>query len=89
MKLRTVLGIALASGLVGIAIGTELAKPASARTWEGRINGIVPYDLRLPTLDRLLDRFWNPESAHLITRQPFGVGWTVNVGRVARLLRLA
>ncbi|MGH7920223.1 MAG: DUF5808 domain-containing protein [Candidatus Dormibacteraceae bacterium] len=86
MKLRTAFAIALVSGLVGAAVGTELAKPSSGRTWEGRIGGVVPYDLRFPSLERLRDRFWNPEGAHLVVPRPFGVGWTVNFGRVARLL---
>lgn len=89
MKLRSAIGIAFASCLVGMAIGTELAKPPSVRTWEGRIGGIVPYDLRFPTLDRLRERYWNPDSERVITKQPFGVGWTLNVGRVARLFGLA
>lgn len=89
MKLRSALGIAIASCLVGMAIGTELSKPPSVRTWEGRIGGVVPYDLRFPTLERLRERYWNPDSERVITKQPFGVGWTFNVGRVARLLGLA
>ncbi|MBO0709233.1 MAG: hypothetical protein J2P44_12795 [Candidatus Dormibacteraeota bacterium] len=89
MKLRTALGIAIGSLMVGMAIGTELAKPPSVRTWEGRIGGVVPYDLRFPTLERLRERYWNPDSDRVITKQPFGVGWTFNVGRVARLFGLA
>jgi len=89
MKLRSALGIAIGACLVGMAIGTELAKPPSVRTWEGRIGGVVPYDLRFPTLERLRERYWNPDSDRVITRQPFGVGWTFNVGRLARLAGLA
>jgi len=89
MKLRSALGIAIGACLVGMAIGTELAKPPSVRTWEGRIGGVVPYDLRFPTLERFRERYWNPDSDHLITRQPFGVGWTFNFGRVARLAGVA
>lgn len=88
MKLRTATGIAIASGLLGVAIGTELAKPPSDRTWEGRICGFVPYDLRLPTLERARSRLWDPDSAQIITPRVFGVGWTVNAGRVAKLLGL-
>ncbi len=89
MKLRSAIGIAIGAGLVGMAIGTELAKPPSVRTWEGRIGGVIPYDLRFPTLERMRQRYWNPDSERVITRQPFGVGWTFNVGRIARLLGVA
>lgn len=89
MKLRTAAGIAIVSGLVGMAIGTELAKAPGERTWEGRVAGVLPYDLRFPTLARVRDRYWNPDSPHLVARKPFGVGWTLNLGRAARLLGLA
>jgi Family of unknown function (DUF5808) len=88
MKLRSTIGIVIASGLVGMAIGTELAKPPSARTWEGSVAGVLPYDLRFPTLERMRSRYWNPDSEQVITPQPFGIGWTLNVGRVARVLGL-
>jgi hypothetical protein len=47
----------------------------------------VPYDFRAPTVARFKERLWAPENEHLITPQPFGVGWTVNVGRVVALVR--
>ena len=42
----------------------------------------VPYEFRRPTLARLRDRVWNPASKHLLAPQVFGVGWTLNMGRV-------
>ena len=35
------------------AIYQELRKPPEARTWNGKVAGVVPYDFRIPTLDRL------------------------------------
>jgi Family of unknown function (DUF5808) len=55
----------------------------------GELFGFVPYDFRIPTLARIRARTWNPDLARVFTPQTFGVGWTVNLGRVARLARLA
>ena len=49
-------GLFIGLVLWGAALLTELAKPAAERTWEGRIAGIVPYDLRRPTVARLRQR---------------------------------
>ncbi len=59
--------IALAGGLVlvGAAVATELAKPARERRWHGELVGVVPYDLRLPTITRARDRWWNPADERL------------------------
>jgi uncharacterized membrane protein len=75
-------------GLVAAAIATELRKPAAERTWEGRISGVVPYDLRPPTVERLWQRTWSPDDERILMPHGFGVGWSVNVGRVARRLGL-
>jgi hypothetical protein len=71
--------------LLVVAVVKELRTPAAERTWHGQI-GIVPYDLRPPTFTRVRDRLWNPDNPHVLVPQPFGVGWSVNVGRVWRLL---
>lgn len=73
---------------LGAALVQELRAPAAERTWHGVVAGVVPYDLRPPTLDRLRATFWNPDGP-LVVEQAFGVGWTVNVGRLARQLRQA
>lgn len=77
----------LAAGLVVAAVAKELRTPAEERTWHGDLAGLVPYDLRPPTLARLRERVWAPEDPHLIVPRAFGVGWTLNVGRVVRLAR--
>ena len=47
----------------------------------------VPYDFRVPTLQRLKDRFWNPDDPTIFTPRVFGVGWSLNVYQVVRRLR--
>ncbi len=74
----------VAAGLTVAAVVQELAKPADLRTWHGRI-AYVPYDFRIPTVDRLLASWWNPEDPRLITPRTFGLGWAVNVGRIVAL----
>jgi hypothetical protein len=68
--------------LLGAALATELRKPRDERTWEGRIAGLVPYDLRRPTMARVHERLWNPADRHILVPTVFGVGWTVNLGRL-------
>ena len=75
----------MVAGLVGAAVGTELAKPPEERTWHGAIGGVLPYDLRPPTPDRLRAGLLESDSDSLIIPHVFGVGWTVNVGRILRL----
>jgi len=69
------------------AVVKELRTPADRRTWNGVVVGFVPYDLRFPTLERVKERMWNPTSTRLIGPRVFGVGWTVNVGRLVQLAR--
>ncbi|HEY4887007.1 MAG TPA: hypothetical protein VIJ58_00325 [Candidatus Dormibacteraeota bacterium] len=78
-----------AFGLVVAAVATELAKPEPERTWEGRVLGMVPYDFRPPTLQRIRDAYWNPGSGRLFSDRVFGVGWAVNLHRAKALLEVA
>jgi hypothetical protein len=71
---------------LGIAVYQELQKPAEERTWNGKVVDFVPYDLRPPTVERLKDRLWNPSDPRVLVPTLFGVGWTVNFGRVYHLL---
>jgi hypothetical protein len=73
-------------GLVVAAVATELSKPADERTWQGRVGGLVPYDFRPPTWQRIRDAYWNAESDHLFSDRVFGVGWAVNLYRAKTLL---
>jgi hypothetical protein len=76
-------------GLVVAAVATELAKPESERTWEGRVFGVVPYDFRPPTWERIRTSYWNPDSDRLFSDRVFGVGWAVNLHRAKTLMELA
>lgn len=76
--------------MVGLAVAAavkELRTPPEERTWNGVVAGFVPYDFRVPTMARFRERVWDPEGEHLISPRVFGLGWTVNVGRVVALAR--
>jgi hypothetical protein len=75
-----------AFGLVVAAVATELSKPEPERTWEGRVFGLVPYDFRPPTWQRIRDAYWNPNSDRLLSDRVFGVGWAVNLYRAKELM---
>ena len=68
------------------AIYQELKKPAEERTWHGKVAGIVPYDFRVPDLQRLKEAYWNPDSDVLFTEKVIGVGWSVNLPVAMRKL---
>jgi len=77
-----------ALGLGIAAVLQELKKPAEEREWNGIVAGFVPYDLRPPTIARARSRWWNPDGDRVFVPKVFGVGWTVNVGRLARIAGL-
>ncbi len=70
------------------AVYTELRKPPADRTWHGKLLGVVPYDFRLPTIERLRQAYWNPRSPKLFTDRPLGVGWAINIPTALRRLGL-
>jgi hypothetical protein len=45
----------------------------------------VPYDFRMPTVERIRSAYWNPD-APLLTSKAFGVGWAVNLGAIKKLI---
>ncbi len=75
--------------LVVAAVATELSKPEEERTWHGSVLGVVPYDFRPPTWERIRNAYWNPDSDELFSDRVFGVGWAVNLYRAKELLRAA
>jgi hypothetical protein len=79
----------IAVAMVISALGRALSKPAAERTWQGKVWQVVPYDFRVPTLARVRERVWAPDRPSLFSPQVFGVGWTLNVGRVYRMLTSA
>ncbi len=74
-------------GLVVAAVATELSKPEDERTWQGRVWGVVPYDFRPPTWERIRSAYWNPDSDRLFSDRVFGVGWAINFYQARRLLQ--
>ena len=79
----TVITLALA------AVCQELEKPEEERKWHGKIAGCVPYDFRLPTLERLQESYWNPYESRILTPEVFGIGWAINFYALLEKLRLA
>jgi len=76
----------LALGLAIAAVIKELRLPKEERTWHGALGGFVPYDFRVPTVERIKNSFWDPEGAIIVGRA-FGVGWTINLGAVVAKVR--
>jgi hypothetical protein len=74
-------------GLAVAAVVKEVRTPAEERQWHGVVVGFVPYDFRIPTLARVKERMWDPDSSHVINPRVFGVGWTVNLGKVVSVAR--
>ncbi len=77
----------VALGLIVAAVIDQLRRDPDERTWEGAVGGFVPYDFRMPTLERARSRWWNTDDERLFVPQVFGVGWTVNLARLAKLAR--
>ncbi len=71
--------------LGAVAIFQELRKPKDERTWHGTVAGFVPYEYRVPSFNRIKDVYWNPDGK-LFGSKVFGVGWAVNLGKVAGFL---
>ena len=70
------------------AIYKELRTPPAQRTWHGRLFGAVPYDFRVPDLNRLREAYWNTGSDVVLSDRPLGVGWAVNLPALLRRLGL-
>ncbi|WP_051274533.1 DUF5808 domain-containing protein [Cellulomonas sp. URHD0024] len=86
LNLRRALKL-ISYALLVAAVVKEVRTPPQDRTWNGVVVGFVPYDLRFPTLERVKERMWNPSSTRLFNPRVFGVGWTLNVGRLVALGR--
>jgi hypothetical protein len=82
-KLITVAAIALTAA----AVVKELRTPESDRKWHGKIASVVPYELRVPTLERARERLWDPNAKNLVGPRVFGVGWSVNAGKAVAIVR--
>jgi Family of unknown function (DUF5808) len=82
-KLLSFASIALAVA----AISEQIKRPKEERDWHGTLAGAVPYDFRIPTLERVKQRWWNPDDKRIFTPHVFGVGWSINLCEVRRRLR--
>ena len=60
------------------AVFQELEKPEEERKWHGKAAGIIPYDFRIPTLERLREVYWNPYERRVFMPRVFGIGWAIN-----------
>ncbi len=66
-----------------ITIVQELRKPPDQRTWHGKVADFVPYDFRMPTLERVKSTYWNPDGP-ILQGKAFGAGWALNFGVLTR-----
>jgi hypothetical protein len=82
-KLIRLVTIALAVA----AVVKELRTPRDEREWNGVVVGFVPYDFRVPTAERIMERVWDPDGPRLINPRVFGVGWTLNIGKLVGIVQ--
>jgi hypothetical protein len=69
-----------------IAVYEQLKRDPLDRTWHGKALGVVPYDFRPPNPQRFMDAWWNPDDPRLFTERDFGIGWSINLHRVYKLI---
>ena len=69
------------------AVCQELEKPKEERHWHGKL-GIIPYDFRMPTIERLKEGYWNAESTQILSAEVFGIGWAINFHALLEKMRL-
>lgn len=69
------------------AVCQELEKPEEERTWCGKV-GFIPYDFRLPTLERIREGYWNADSSQIFNPQVIGLGWAINFHAILEKMRL-
>ena len=69
--------------LLVAAVVDQIRRPADERTWNGNIF-VFPYDLRIPNVERFLERWWNPDDQRIFTPKVFGVGWEINLFQVLK-----
>src|ERR1700716_2129786 len=76
-------------GLFVAAVATELSKPEGERTWHGRVGGVVPYDFRPPTWERIRSAYWHHDADRVSRDRVVGVGSAVHLSQPKRLLQAA
>ncbi|MFQ5996273.1 MAG: hypothetical protein ACE5KP_01425 [Dehalococcoidales bacterium] len=70
------------------AVCQELERPKEEREWHGTIAGFIPYDFRMPTLERIKEAYWNPYESRIFSPEVFGIGWAINFYALLERLRL-
>ena len=70
-----------------VALCQEMEKPREERQWHGKV-GFIPYDFRLPTLERLRECCWNTEDNRIFTDKVIGIGWGINFFALLEKMRV-
>jgi hypothetical protein len=69
------------------AVCQELEKPKEERQWHGKV-GFIPYDFRPPTIERVKERWWNPDDSRIIAPPVWGIGWGINFYTLLEKMRV-
>ena len=69
------------------AVCQELEKPEEERTWHGKV-GFIPYDFRLPTIERIKEGYWNADSSQVFNPEVIGLGWAINLHALLEKMRI-
>ncbi len=69
------------------AVCQELEKPREQRHWHGKL-GFIPYDFRLPTIERFKESCWNPDDSRIFTPGIWGIGWVINFFTLLEKMRI-
>ncbi len=73
--------------LIAVLIAAGKLLEQRGKPAHGRLLG-MPYDLRVPTIDRVRKCYWNPADRHILTPTLLGWGYGVNLGAVLRKVGL-
>lgn len=69
------------------AVCQELEKPKEEREWHGNV-GFIPYDFRMPTIERIKEGYWNTESDKIFSAEVWGIGWAINIYALLEKMRI-
>ena len=84
--MRKLLQLAAVTVLVGV-VYAEVRKGPSDVRFVGKSLGFIPYDLRLPTMARIRQAYWDPGDPRVFTGTVAGIGWSVNFAALAEKIR--
>lgn len=69
------------------AVCQELEKTKEERQWHGRV-GFIPYDFRIPTIEKIKELWWNPDDSRIIAPPVWGIGWGINLFALFERMRI-